>query len=308
MSNSSTVSIGVPYQKHKQVFKLALKILVTAACLFYVTQKIDFSKTFNALYHARPFWLFAAVLAFVASKMLASLRLNIYFTNIKIYLSSRKNMQLYWLGMFYNLFLPGSIGGDAYKVVRLTREYEVPYRLTASAVLLDRLSGLAALGFLAAVTWAGLFRGAYYSFWVLTGAVVCFPLYYLAVWKLFPKFLPGFWPTLFWGFAVQILQVISMWCVLESLGVQAQLGEYILIFLVSSVFAVLPFTIGGLGARELIFVWGASIFLLDNNISVTASLLFYLVTIISSLFGLPYVFIDPLKKKPFPLRPANYDE
>ncbi len=59
-----------------------------------------------------------------------------------------------------------------------------------------------------------------------------------------------------------------------------------LIFLISSVVAVLPFTIGGLGAREVVSLWGAQIFGLDHTVSVMASLLFYGATVASSLPGL----------------------
>lgn len=59
-------------------------------------------------------------------------------------------MKLYWLGMFYNLFLPGSISGDAYKIVILKRRYNAPYKKTSAAVLLDRFNGLPGLGLILA--------------------------------------------------------------------------------------------------------------------------------------------------------------
>jgi hypothetical protein len=43
--------------------------------------------------------------------------------------------------MFYNLFLPVSISGDAYKVILLKKIYDAPYKKTTSAGLLDRFSG-----------------------------------------------------------------------------------------------------------------------------------------------------------------------
>ncbi len=292
--NNETAVLPKPGSKTKNILKLLLKILVTAVCLFYVSRKVDLEKTSVILKSVNMLWLLLALISFIVSKMLASVRLNIYFRNIDIRLPELKNLKLYWLGMFYNLFLPGSIGGDAYKVIRLTREYKQPYRLTTSAVLLDRISGLAALCFFAALSWVVVFKGGYYSTLVMTGAVVGIPVYYFVVKKWFAKFLPGFWSTLGWGFAVQFLQVACMWCILQALSITAGTNEYVLIFLISSVFAVLPFTIGGLGAREVIFVWGASLFVLDNTISVTASLLFYIVTVGASLFGLPFIFIDPL--------------
>jgi len=105
-----------------KVLKLLLKIAVTIVCFWYISRKIDFTKAKDAVLQADWWWLFFSVVAFAFSKFLASFRLNIYFKNIGINLPQKQNLKLYWLGMFYNLFLPGAISGDAYKVLLLTRK------------------------------------------------------------------------------------------------------------------------------------------------------------------------------------------
>ena len=97
-----------------KTLKLLLKIAITAACFWYISTKIDFSKAWEALLKANWWFLFLAVLSFMFSKLLAAFRLNIYVRIFLILLPEWKNIKLYWLGMFYNLFLPGSISGDAY--------------------------------------------------------------------------------------------------------------------------------------------------------------------------------------------------
>lgn len=290
-----TITLQMPSKKISNGIKLFLKVAITIICIWYISHKIDVSKLYDILAQARPGWIFLGSIAFIISKLFAAYRLNIYFRNINIHLSEWKNIRLYWLGMFYNLFLPGSIGGDAYKVVRLAKVYEVPYKKTAAAVLLDRFSGLAALGLLLGFFWIYVFNGQFYSGWVIAGMVVMMPAFYLVVKLFFSNFLPGFRATFAWGLAVQVLQVVAMFCILQSLHIQQLAGVYTLIFLASSVMAVLPFTIGGLGARELVFMWGAQMFFLDNTVSVMASALFYGITVLSSAFGLPFIFLDPLQ-------------
>src|SRR5215510_501734 len=134
--------------KLNRVLKLLLKIAVTVLCFWYISKKIDFGAAKRAFVQANWSWLLLAVLLLMLSKLFSAFRLNIYFRNIDIHLPEWKNIKLYWLGMFYNLFLPGSISGDAYKVVRLTKDYNVAYKKTTAAVLLDRFSGLLALGIL----------------------------------------------------------------------------------------------------------------------------------------------------------------
>jgi uncharacterized membrane protein YbhN (UPF0104 family) len=285
----------MPSEKVRKLLKLLIKIIITALCIWYISHKIDLKKLSGVLTVANPLWIVLSICAFMFSKLLSSIRLNVYFRNIDIHLPEWKNIQLYWLGMFYNLFLPGSISGDAYKVVRLTKDYNVAYKKTTAAVLLDRFSGLLALGLLLGIFWIIAFKGGYYSAWLMAGILLGIPIFYFLIKIFFPYFLPGFFPTFAWGFGVQIFQVVCMYCILQALHIHVYIENYMLIFLISSVVAVLPFTIGGLGAREVVFLWGAHIFGLDNTVSVMASLLFYGATVISSLPGLPFIFIDPLK-------------
>jgi len=53
---------------------------------------------------------------------------------------------------------------------------------------------------------------------------------------------------------------------------------------------------GGLGTREVVFVEGAKYFHLDPQLALVISLLFYLSTVIASMWGLYFVFHDPLKE------------
>ncbi|RYY21444.1 MAG: UPF0104 family protein, partial [Cytophagaceae bacterium] len=77
------------------------------------------------------------------------------------------------------------------------------------------------------------------------------------------------------------------WALLAALGA-ADAGPvlpYLLVFLASSVAAVLPLTVGGLGARELTFLYGAKLFGLDPAVAVSVSVLFYVITAAVSLGG-----------------------
>jgi glycosyltransferase 2 family protein len=279
-----------------KVLKLLLKIAVTILCFWYISRKIDFTKAKDAVMQADWWWLFLSVVAFAFSKFLASFRLNIYFKNIGIYLSQKKNLKLYWLGMFYNLFLPGAISGDAYKVVLLTRKYDVSYKKITAAVLLDRFSGLLALGLILSVYGVIVLDKQLYDIILISGSVLSVVALYLVVKYLFKDFLPGFWPTFFWGIAVQIFQVVCVYCILIGLHLPLHQSEWIFIFLVAAVISVVPISLGGgLGTREVVFIEGAKYFNLDPHIAVVISLLFYLSNMLSSVWGVYFVFNDPLK-------------
>ena len=275
--------------------KLLLKIAVTGLCLWYVARKINWAETWDLVQTSNPWWLFAALILVAASKAVSSFRLNIYFKNIDIELAQIKAIKLYWLGMFYNIFLPGGIGGDAYKVILLNKEYkEVHAKKITAAVLLDRLSGVVALGLLAVGFYAFIFRGENYSWWLLASVIPGLALYYIGIKKIFPFFLPGFYATLFLGLIVQLLQIVCVYCIMQSIGIHGHFNEFQLLFLISSIAAVLPLTIGGLGAREIVFLHGATWFLLDAQQAVFISLLFYVLQLLVSLVGLRWIYKSPL--------------
>ncbi len=277
--------------------KLLLKIAVTVACLWYVSEKIDFAKAGVALRNANWFFLFLALIAFIISKLIAAIRLNIYFRNINIHLPERQNIKLYWLGMFYNLFLPGSISGDAYKVILLAKKYKIPYKKTTTAVLLDRFSGLLGLGLILAVYALLVLKNDLYVVLIVAGAVLAVLTLYFILKFWLKEFIPSFLPTLLLGIVVQASQVVSVYLIMAALGIPAHVTEYVFIFLISSVVAVLPLTIGGLGAREVVFLEGSKYFALAQETSVVISLLFYLITLVTSAFGSFYVFNAPLQEK-----------
>lgn len=281
--------------KSWKVIKLLLKIAITILCFWYISTKIDFNKAKVAIMEANWLWLLLAILLLMLSKLFSAFRLNIYFRNINIHLPEWKNIKLYLLGMFYNLFLPGSISGDAYKVVLLKRKYNAPYKKTSAAVLLDRFSGLLALGLIMSAYGIVVLHGPLFDVILSVGSIAAVLLLYFIIRIYFKDFLPGFWPTFFWGMLVQLTQVVCVYCILLSLHMPLNEPEWVFIFLLAAVVAVFPVSLGGgLGTRELVFVEGAKYFHLNPETGLVISLLFYLSTVIASVWGLIFVFKDPL--------------
>lgn len=288
-------------QQFKNIFKLFIKLAVTAVCLWYVSKKIDWTLTWKLLQQSNKWWLVAAAVLFILSKIVSSFRLNVYFKNIRVDLSETTNLKLYWLGMFYNLFLPGGIGGDAYKVILLNhhkKSRNCGIKLLSAAVLLDRISGVVGLAILAGIYFFIISTNKNISTLLLIAVIPALGIYYFSVKKIFPSFLSAFTSTLLLGLLVQALQVLCAYCIMSSIpiaiGITEHQSAYIFIFLLSSIIAILPFTIGGLGAREVVFLWGSNLFFLDKQQAIYISILFYLITVLVSFVGLRWVYKKPI--------------
>ena len=275
----------------KNRLKTALKILLTGGALYLVFQKIDTAQLLQLSKTLSWGWLIPAIALFVGSKVATAIRLNAYFANIHISLSFWENWRLYLIGMFYNLFLPGGIGGDGYKVYLLNNQFKTPVKELLKASLLDRLGGLIAiLGLLFGILllidlplplgepWV---RDVVFSI----GMIGVLPGFWLLQKFLFSNFLPSFWQGIFWSLVGQLAQMAAVVCLLQALGVQDKFLAYQAVFLLSSIVAVLPLTIGGVGARELVVVYVHSYAGIQETEAVAFSLLFFLISAAVSLSG-----------------------
>lgn len=270
--------------------KLLLKILLTGAALYLVFNKIDTKTTWRVIQSAHIGWLALAWVFFVVSKVFSAFRLNRYFSDIGLDLPQIKNLKLYAIGMFYNLFLPGGIGGDGYKVYLLNKIHQAPVKKLIHCVLLDRGNGLAVLLWLMFGLMLFLDLPWEYPislFWVGLLAMVALPFgFYLVMYLFFRPFMSSIPASTGYSFLNQILQLFSAYFILAALEADQQFVTYLFVFLVSSTVSVLPLTIGGVGARELVFVYAHDLVGIDRNVAVAFSLLFFLITVLTSLSGI----------------------
>ncbi|MCL6265290.1 lysylphosphatidylglycerol synthase transmembrane domain-containing protein [Flagellimonas myxillae] len=282
-------------EKLRKKLITVLKILVSAALIYFIFTKINFDDVVRALKGSKPFYLVLGILLVVLSKVLAAFRLNLYFRQIGVKITQLSNLKLYLLGMFYNLFLPGGIGGDAYKGYVIQKKYQTGTKKVVGVLLLDRLSGMLLIFSYGCILALLLPQGQFQKVaWLV---VLAIPLAVFTYWllnkKLFSYALPVFWKSLGYSSLVQGTQLICILCILKSLSISWDVIAYLFVFLVSSIVSVIPLTIGGIGSREVTFLYGAKWLELDAGTSVGVSFIFFLITALISLFGIVYHFKKP---------------
>ena len=272
------------------ILKTLLKISITGLSLYLVSRKVEFNDLKDAFEKSNPIFLFLAFISFVISQLISSSRLNTFFKGIGLKISETYNFKIYLLGMFYNLFLPGGIGGDGYKIFLLRKKFEIKGRRLLQAIFFDRLSGLWALGLINAtlvifIPYLGVPN------WVPVLVVAIGTItYYVIMRKFFGDYSTYFVLSHIKALMVQSMQVISVILILYALNFEGKFSPYLFMFLVSSLVAIFPFTVGGLGARELVFVYGAQYFEMDQHLAVIISLLFYCISALLSFSGIYFVF------------------
>ncbi len=270
--------------------KTLIKVVISFAALYFVFTKIELSQIISIYKNVNFLWLLMAGICFILSKSIASLRLNKFFRSIEIQITEIQNLKLYLLGMFYNLFLPGGIGGDGYKIFILNKKFEVSTKKIFWSVLVDRLSGVFALFSLSIILL--FFFKIESSFNYLRVVWILIPVGFLFFYFIIRRFAHYLKVVIFetsiMSFLVQISQLFSVSFILMALGVDEFQFSYLFIFLISSIVAMLPISIGGMGLRELTFLYGSQFLFLDEGSSIAISLMFYLITAVVSLTGMYY--------------------
>ncbi len=130
----------------KKILLTLLQLAVTIAVLYWVFHDPEKrAKMAVALGMADYRWIGAALLAYATVEVVAALRWNVLLKVQGIHLPFGRMSALFFIGMFFNQFLPGGTGGDIVKVYLLIKE--TPGKITGAllATLFDRLIGLVAL-------------------------------------------------------------------------------------------------------------------------------------------------------------------
>lgn len=282
----------------KSFLKTFIKVTVTLALLYWVFSKIETKQVLDLYKKANLWLLIPAIAAFFCSQIIASSRLFNFFEVIKLNIGKRNNLKLYLLGMFYNLFLPGGIGGDGYKVIVLSKRYKVKHRKIFWALFNDRLSGLIAVAILTVVLFVVVPLHIKYKYYTLFFIILA-PSGYIVFNRLFFREYLVIWKkVLYKSLTIQSLQLVSATFILFSIGIRSNVQGYLMLFLVSSLVSVIPFTVGGIGAREMAFVIGANLIGSQPEVCVALSLIFYFISAFVSLIGVMYV-IKPIELNGF---------
>lgn len=288
----------------------------------------------SALQYANPWWLFLGFLSFGGTLVFLSRRWYLLLKVQKIELGKMRTFQLLMIGLFFNLFLLGSTGGDLLKIFYAIKE--VPRQKTGIflSIVIDRLVGVFALMFLALIICCFSFtelwrtpvtRGLLSTMWAvfagfMIALVVSLVVNRLRLWKYLPHWLPGH------RFLVDIATAFSLYTssariLLETFLVSllsnvflfgsaicaayafASLpgapgaGPMIVVFPIVNTITAIPVSLSGVGLREGLFeTLLHTLYGTPQSLAVLISLMsFFLWSLWSVVGGIIYLFYQPSK-------------
>jgi uncharacterized protein (TIRG00374 family) len=136
----------------KKILISLFQVAVTIAVLYLIFHDPNKrAEMVLALRLADYRWIVGAIFAYLIVELAAAVRWHILLKVQGIHLSIPRLGGLFFIGMFYNQFLPGGTGGDIIKSYYLLKETPTKKAGALLAVLFDRLVGLVALVVITAV-------------------------------------------------------------------------------------------------------------------------------------------------------------
>jgi uncharacterized protein (TIRG00374 family) len=134
----------------RKIVRWTVKIGVSASLMAFLLHKIPTHEIMGLAARADRGLLLAATMVFLVSNVAGWFQWHALLRASGVTVDEAGTFRFYFIGLFFNNFLPANIGGDAVKVYDMTREGESPYRVIA-VTLLDRLLGVFSLCLLALI-------------------------------------------------------------------------------------------------------------------------------------------------------------
>ena len=273
------------------------QIIVTVFFIYYTLSKIGLNKILEVIKSADLLFILFASIVYFLSQIISSERLWFILKENNLIISSKENIKLYMVGIFYNFFIPGGVGGDAYKGVLMNKKFQWSLKKIYKLLILDRLIGFGVILCLI-IVFSGFILDLEF---ISEFNFVLVPLYALLffvgrvlVQKIFNNEIV-YTKAFFISHIIQIFQFGSIVLILFSLGVTNNYFTFLYIFLISSVLSI--FSFGGIGIREYVFFTLASNTAVGPDIATSVGLIFTFSALISSIPGLYFLIKIKSKKK-----------
>lgn len=301
-----------------------LKIGVTLLGLALVLTQFDLGRIFATLRTASLPWLLAGFVLVNASVVLRAYRWHLLVRGLSAAIRFGRLVELYFVGNFFNTFLPSGFGGDVVRILEVSQD--VPTSVATGTVLIDRMTGLMMLFALALL--ALPFRPAGFPP-VLLGVILAICLGGLVAGFLlldgrllrrYGRWLPGKLSTEGDGFVAQVAQAVDecgwhaiggamlvsivfnllqmtwWWTTAVALNLSVSFGYLLLVVPLLSIAMLVP-SIGGLGVRETLAPLLFSGAGLAPEQAIALSLMVFAMERISGLLGGPVYIVTTLRDR-----------
>jgi len=305
-------------EKDKSLLPLLIKSIVSIGLLTWFAFSINWVEAWNTMKHGKPIYLLASFIAIqltvLSSVWKWKISINSFDKQYKKTIKFTYLSRLYYIGLFFNNFLPSSIGGDVMRIFYLGKK--IGNVKAGTSVALERItSGLAMIVIvLVAALFFDKVRPFLTTVYIILGIIVGAVLFFM--WALkkskggsqtnikwlsklqkiflefgtslidFKKESKTWWlQVIILSFAFQFGMAWINQLLFKSFGIDVPFYQLLVFITLISIITMLPISVNGLGVREAGYLLFFKEIGMVASVSVSVSLLFFILVAISSLAG-----------------------
>lgn len=298
--------------KYSKSLSLLAKIALMLLAFWFVARGVDMQEVEEMLRGQNRMAFFGAVFFFMVQVALGAVRWRVIMLALAgagaRVISYLRIFRFFYISVFFNCCLPGTVGGDVVRVWLIKSE-NVPLPLAISSVVIDRMIALLALGVMGGLTMPVLAGYIGVSAWLVTPAY--FLLVAFGLWGLFHldkaivhiKFLKklqwmeflvqnirqvisrpkaGLW-SLFYAIISHVSYCMTAYILAESLGNPVSFLDCLTLIPWVLLISIIPVSIGGWGLREAAMVFFLGLIGMPQEAALTLSIQLGLLAIVASV-------------------------
>jgi glycosyltransferase 2 family protein len=305
--------------RNKSLIYRYSRIVISATLFLVALYFINWHNVLVSFYQSNAAILLFAFSLHLIGLLVSVIRWQILARAVGISTNFKDLFILYWISLFYNIFLPTSIGGDVVRIYDLSK-FTGNLNGSISTVVMDRLLGMIVFMFIAVIA---LFAGAglMYSQSLILLVIVFFIGFAfllavllssrirasfshfipMAIKKIIEKKTTQFLETfslyrhnskvliltILWSLLLQLNVIFYFYVIGISLGIHVHFFYYCVAIPVIQVATLLPISISGIGVREVSFIALFNQFNVSSEHAFSLSILgFILAVVFNSIGGL----------------------
>ena len=262
---------------------LGLQALVSVGLVAWLLNRFDFSRSLRIVAHVDHHFLVAGALIAPLVILTLAVRFRAVLKKGAIPLPMRTTISIVWGGQFWNFFLPGSTGGDLYRLAALWSKYPARKTDALVAVFVDRFLATAVLGLAALI---GMFFLPLQTLWhfasMRSSSILLVPVAIAVCLVVLMTLLPiarkalgrcmdslvhklgdarsflvpdrSMLIVLGWAVVGHVVNFCVFFCYARAVGLTISFGQVCLILPTLLILLMVPISINGHGVREVLLV------------------------------------------------------
>jgi glycosyltransferase 2 family protein len=320
--------------KAKPAMIFLLKLLVSGGLIVYFLTRIHIERFVDTLLSANFSFIAVALAIYLCAQAVSAVRWTVLVRPLGIGAPFKDIVCYQLIGMFFNLFAPGTVGGDISRVYYLVKHREsdhearaVPIVRAAMSVLMDRAIGMVVLIWIGAA--ALLLFPSYPVPFSIRAVTFCLALGFVLAAALLPvlrRFLPDDGNSIFVKLRLAlrsyqshrsaivmgvllslVVHLIQAWMHVvmgRALNLVIPFSFSLIVYPLVGTFAAIPISLNGIGLREGGYVLLLGLIGITTENGIAFGLLLFMIVALDSLIG-GLVFLVKRSRKPEPIAAGN---